>query len=75
VRPALVNGAAGAVVFDGAGPISVMGFTVSHGKIVEIDVLGDPARLRQLAMPAFGAQRRVVQIHELLGEAVKPGSD
>jgi hypothetical protein len=25
-----------------------MGFTVRRGKIVEIDVLGDPARLRQL---------------------------
>jgi hypothetical protein len=25
-----------------------MGFTVRHGKIVEIDILADPARLRQL---------------------------
>ena len=27
---------------------AVMGFTVSRGKIVEIDALSDPARLRQL---------------------------
>jgi hypothetical protein len=29
-------------------PFAVMGFTVRRGKIVEIDVLADPARLRQL---------------------------
>jgi RNA polymerase sigma-70 factor (ECF subfamily) len=45
----LVNGAAGIVIWlpDGR-PFSVLGFTVAHGKIVEIDVLADPARLRQL---------------------------
>ena len=48
-RPALVNGAAGIVAFDPRGrPFSVMGFTVRRGKIAEIDVLADPARLRQL---------------------------
>ncbi len=49
VRPALVNGAAGVVAFDPRGqPFSVLGFTVTRGKIVEIDVLADPVRLRQL---------------------------
>jgi RNA polymerase sigma factor (sigma-70 family) len=48
VRPALVNGAAGVVVASGGRPFSVMGFTVRGGRIVEIDVLADPARLRQL---------------------------
>ena len=48
VRPALVNGAAGVVVAPGGRPVSVMGFTVRHGKIVEIDILDDPERLRQL---------------------------
>jgi RNA polymerase sigma factor (sigma-70 family) len=48
-RPALVNGAAGIVSFDPRGqPFSVVGFTVTRGKIAEIDVLADPARLRQL---------------------------
>jgi RNA polymerase sigma-70 factor (ECF subfamily) len=28
--------------------MAVMGFTVTGGKIVEIDILADPARLRQL---------------------------
>jgi RNA polymerase sigma factor (sigma-70 family) len=47
-QPALVNGAAGVVVFERGRPFSVVGFTVVRGKIVEIDVLADPARLRQL---------------------------
>ena len=28
-----------------------MGFTVSGGKIAEIDILADPARLRRLDLP------------------------
>jgi RNA polymerase sigma factor (sigma-70 family) len=48
-RPALVNGAAGIVARAADGrPFAVMGFTVTRGKIVEIDILADPARLRQL---------------------------
>jgi hypothetical protein len=31
-----------------ARPFSVMAFTGRHGKIVEIDSLGDPTRLREL---------------------------
>jgi len=47
-QPALVNGAAG-VVFAGEGrPFAVVGFTVRQGKIAEIDIFGDPARLRRL---------------------------
>ncbi len=53
-RPALVNGAAGVVTFDPQGrPFSVMGFTVTREKIVEIDVLADPARLRRLDLAAL----------------------
>jgi RNA polymerase sigma factor (sigma-70 family) len=47
-RPALVNGAAGYVVAQHGRPVSVAGFTVRHGKIVEIDILADPERLRQI---------------------------
>jgi hypothetical protein len=28
-----------------------MGFTIAQGKIVEIDILTDPVRLRQLDLP------------------------
>jgi RNA polymerase sigma factor (sigma-70 family) len=48
VRPALVNGVAGVVVAPGGRPFSVMAFTVRDGRIVEIDALADPARLREL---------------------------
>jgi RNA polymerase sigma factor (sigma-70 family) len=48
VRPALVNGVAGAVTTRDGEPFSVGGFTVRGGKIVAIDILADPERLRRL---------------------------
>ncbi|MGH9250723.1 MAG: RNA polymerase sigma factor SigJ [Acidimicrobiales bacterium] len=53
VRRALVNGAAGVVVAPGGRPVSVMGFTVRGGRIVEIHSVADPDRLRQLDLPAL----------------------
>lgn len=50
VRPALINGAAGAVVAPRGRLFSVMSFTVTNGKIGEIDVLLDPERLEPLAL-------------------------
>jgi RNA polymerase sigma factor (sigma-70 family) len=47
-QPALVNGAAGVVTKTEEQPISVMAFTITRGKIVAIDILTDPERLRQL---------------------------
>src|SRR5437867_2131346 len=49
VRPALVNGAAGAVITVGGRPFAVMGFTVVEGKIVEIDAIADPERVGRIA--------------------------
>ena len=44
-----MNGAAGVVVGSAAdGRVVVFGFTITRGKIVEIDMLADPERLRQL---------------------------
>jgi len=48
VRPALVNGAAGLVATRDGQAFSVGGFTVRGGKIVEIDILADPAHLAEL---------------------------
>jgi hypothetical protein len=48
VKPALVNGIAGAVSTREGEPFSVGAFTVRGGKIVEIDFLADRERLRQL---------------------------
>ena len=52
-RPVLVNGAAGVVAFRHGRLWAVTSFTVRHGKIVEIDILVDPARLRRLDLLAL----------------------
>jgi RNA polymerase sigma-70 factor (ECF subfamily) len=52
-RPALVNGAAGIVVTARGRPLSVLGFTVAAGRIVEIDIITDPERLGQLDLAGF----------------------
>jgi len=44
-RPAIVNGTAGVIVVPGQRPIAVVGFTISGGRIAEIDVIADPAKL------------------------------
>ena len=49
-RPAIVNGAAGVVVGRVGQPIAVVGFTVAHDRIVAIDVITDPDKLRGLAV-------------------------
>ena len=48
IRLALVNGAAGAILLELGQPVALMSFTIIGGKIVEIDLLTDPARLRAL---------------------------
>jgi hypothetical protein len=47
-RPVLVNGTPGLIAAPDGQPISVMGVTIRGDKIVEIDVLADPERLRRL---------------------------
>jgi RNA polymerase sigma-70 factor, ECF subfamily len=47
-RPVLVNGAAGAVVMPKGRVAAVAGFIVAGGRIVEVDILADQRRLREL---------------------------
>jgi RNA polymerase sigma factor (sigma-70 family) len=49
-RPALVDGAAGAVWAPGGRPRVVFGFTIAGGRIVRIDMLADPERLQRLGL-------------------------
>ncbi len=56
LRPALVNGAAGVVVTLGEQPMTVMGFTVAGGRIVEIDAIADPERVRRIAAAVFAGE-------------------
>jgi RNA polymerase sigma factor (sigma-70 family) len=52
-RPALVNGEAGLVCVLEGRLIAVMAFAVRNGKIAEIDILRDAARLSQLDLTAL----------------------
>jgi RNA polymerase sigma-70 factor (ECF subfamily) len=47
-RPVIVNGAAGAMFGSWDDPVSVLGFTVADGRIAELDLVADPAKLRHL---------------------------
>ena len=53
MKPALVNGAAGFVTMREGRPFSVAGFTVRGGRIVGMNFLADPARLRELDLTAL----------------------
>jgi hypothetical protein len=48
IKPALINGAVGVVTTRDGEPFSVGAFTVRDGRIVEMDWLGDAARVREL---------------------------
>ena len=49
LHPVLVNGGVGVIVTVRGRPFTIMGFTVSGGRIVEIDGWGDPERVRRIA--------------------------
>jgi RNA polymerase sigma-70 factor (ECF subfamily) len=56
LHPALVSGTAGVVVTVAGRPFAVMGFTVAEGKIVEIDAIADPERVRRIAAAVLTAE-------------------
>ena len=47
-KPALINGTAGVVTTRDGEPFSIGALTIKDGRIVAIDILADPARLRLL---------------------------
>jgi RNA polymerase sigma-70 factor (ECF subfamily) len=49
LHPVLVNGAPGVIVTVLGEPFSIMGFTIAGGRIVEIDAIADPERVRRIA--------------------------
>jgi len=54
LHPALVNGGAGVVVTLHGRPFAVVAFSVTDGKIIEIDVIGDPDRVARVAAAVLG---------------------
>ena len=55
MRPALVNGAAGAVVMRDGAVFAITSVLVRNGKIAEMDFLVDPERLARLDLPVLGS--------------------
>ncbi|MGH8946075.1 MAG: sigma-70 family RNA polymerase sigma factor [Acidimicrobiia bacterium] len=55
--PAIVNGEAGVVVTLRDRPLAVMGFTMRHGRILEIDAISDPERVGRIAATVLGDAR------------------
>ena len=53
-RPVLVNGAPGILSIADGAPVGLLGFTIAGGKIVAIDILADPDRIRRLDLSALG---------------------
>jgi RNA polymerase sigma-70 factor, ECF subfamily len=47
-RPVLVNGEAGALFGTHDDPVAVIGFTIVDGRIAELNLVADPAKLRHL---------------------------
>ena len=53
VRPALINGTAGAVAFDGDTPFAILAFTVVGDRAVAMDIFNDRQLVARL-VPAGG---------------------
>jgi RNA polymerase sigma-70 factor, ECF subfamily len=47
-RPAIVNGTAGLIVTPRDRPIAVLGFTIAHNRIVELNLVADPDKLKNV---------------------------
>ena len=58
VTPALVNGTAGAVITVRGRPIAILGFTVVDGRIIAIDGIADPERVRRVAAAVLDERGR-----------------
>ena len=57
VRPALINGTAGVVAFDGDAPFAILAFTVVGDRAVSIDILGDRELVAHLVRSGQDARR------------------
>ena len=53
-RPALINGTLGIVVAPGGRLMVAISLTIKDDKIAEMDVIGDPTRLRELDLAVLG---------------------
>jgi RNA polymerase sigma factor (sigma-70 family) len=54
VEPALVEGAVGLAIVPGGRLFGALGFTISGGRIAQIEMISDPERLRQVDLTGLG---------------------
>ena len=66
-QPVLVNGAVGAVWAPGGRPRVVFGFTITRGKILAIDLVADPAVLREFDLAVLNDWRPVLRSGPIRG--------
>jgi hypothetical protein len=71
-QPALVNGTVGLVMAPRGRLFLVLGFTITDGKITDIDVVADPARLRQLDLAVLDGRRSAPRPHGVRRGPVAP---
>jgi RNA polymerase sigma-70 factor, ECF subfamily len=55
-QPALVDGAPAVAWAPGGKPQAIFGFVIADGKIVEVEIIADPARLARLDVRLLGPQ-------------------
>ena len=67
----MVNGGPGAIVVRDDRVLAVVGVTVSDGRISEIDIVGDPAKLKRVGA---GPKRVVAVPRSTVPERVDPSS-
>jgi RNA polymerase sigma factor (sigma-70 family) len=76
VHPALVNGAAGAVITVKGRPFGVMAFNVSDDRIVAIDIVVDPGRVARLAAPVLAdLEQQLSQPADEKGDKIHENND
>jgi hypothetical protein len=72
-QPALVNGAIGIVVAPRGRLLIVLDFEIRRGKIFEIDVIADPARLRQVELAVLDTDHERGTEDALASASVRTG--
>jgi RNA polymerase sigma factor (sigma-70 family) len=73
-RLALINGAAGAVWAPGGKPAGAFRFTLASGRIIAIELIGDPERLAQLDLTIL-ADEHEARIGDISGDERQPGGE
>jgi len=53
VEPALINGSVGLILAPGGKLSRALAFTFTNAKVTQVEVIGDPARLRELDIAAL----------------------